>query len=253
MKPLHGRTALVTGASRGIGAASARALSMAGATVILVSRSQSDLAHVVTTMPDPTSIEVCDLSNIGGALETVEGILERHGPVQILVNNAGVSLNRRSMKLDEDSIDKVLGLNVKVPLLLATALAPSMISSGGGSIINISSLAGLRGTAFQAAYSASKGAMDALTRSLACEWGPSNIRVNSVAPGVIVTEMWREGRKKPGVVEGFEEQIALRRWGEPEDVADVVVFLASDASRYITGQTLCVDGGMSSMTYQFPW
>ena len=243
----------MTGASRGIGAACARSLSAAGAKVILVARSESDLRMVASGVQGECVVLVADLEGFGAPRELAAQVLGEHGSVDILVNNAGISFNRRSHKLQADDIDRVLAINVRTPLVLSAALAPAMLKEGRGAIVNVSSLSGLRGSSFQAAYSASKGALDALTRSLACEWGPGGIRVNSVAPGVIVTDMWESGRAQPGVVEAFEQQIALRRWGQPDDVADVVAWLASDASRYVTGQTISVDGGMSTMAYQFQW
>ena len=131
-------------------------------------------------------------------------------------------------------------------LLLTTALLPSMVARWQGSVINVSSVSAQVGTPRRSAYAATKGAVDAMTRSLAIEYGPLGIRFNSVAPGVIVTSMWERNRAVPGVIEQVEAQIALRRWGLPDDVADVVVFLASDASRYVTAQTIEVDGGMAS-------
>jgi gluconate 5-dehydrogenase len=120
-----------------------------------------------------------------------------------------------------------------------------MIEHGGGSIINVSSVSGLVGTPRRAAYAASKGALDAATRSLAIELGPMGIRVNSVAPGVVDTALWAKAKAVPGVVEGVESQTPLRRWARPDDIADVITFLASDAARFITGETIAVDGGMA--------
>jgi NAD(P)-dependent dehydrogenase (short-subunit alcohol dehydrogenase family) len=136
-------------------------------------------------------------------------------------------------------------LNVRAPLLLIAALIPAMSEHGGGSIINLSSLSGLVGTPRRAAYAASKGGMDAATRSMAIELGPLGIRVNSVAPGVVDTEMWATNKKISGVVEGIEQMTPLHRWAKPEDIADIIVFLASDASRFVTGETISADGGMA--------
>jgi NAD(P)-dependent dehydrogenase (short-subunit alcohol dehydrogenase family) len=151
-----------------------------------------------------------------------------------------------STELDGSTIDRIHQLNVRNLLLLTTALVPQMVEQGRGSVINVSSVSSQVGTPRRSAYAASKGAVDALTRSLAMEYGPHGIRFNAVAPGVIVTSMWERNRAVPGVIEQIEAQIALRRWGLPDDVADVVVFLASDAARYVTAQTIEVDGGMAS-------
>jgi len=129
--------------------------------------------------------------------------------------------------------------------LLIAALVPAMTERGRGSIINVSSVSALVGTPNRAAYAASKGAMDAASRSLARELGPKGIRVNSVAPGVVDTAMWAKNRKVPGVIEAIEASTPLGRWAQPEDIADVIVFLASDASRFVTAATVAADGGMA--------
>ncbi len=243
---LEGRTALVTGASRGIGAAIARALDGAGARVGLVARSAGDLAEVATDLiHDPVVLEA-DLADPATASTVAGRALAALGPIDVLVNNAGIGVRASSSDLDAETIDRIHAVNVRSLLLLAAALLPPMVERGRGTIINVSSVSARVGTPRRAAYAASKGAVDALTRSLAMEYGPSGVRVNSVAPGAIVTAMWERNRALPGVIEEIEGQIALRRWGSPEDVADVVVFLASDAARYVTAQTIEVDGGMAS-------
>jgi gluconate 5-dehydrogenase len=129
---------------------------------------------------------------------------------------------------------------VRAPLLLIAALLPDVRS-----IVNLSSVSGVVGTPNRAAYAATKGAIDAATRSLAMELGPAGTRVNAVAPGTVVTDLWAANRAVPGVIEQVEAQTALRRWATPEDIAGVVVFLASDAARFVTGETVCADGGMA--------
>lgn len=171
--------------------------------------------------------------------------LDTLGGVDVLVNNAAAAARLAAVDTDTESIDEMLAVNVRAPLLLVASLVPSMIERGGGSIVNISSVSGVIGTPRRAAYAASKGAIDAATRSLAIELGPSGIRVNSVAPGVVDTALWARNKRVPGVVETIEHQTPLRRWAQPEDIADVVVFLASDAARFVTGETICADGGMA--------
>jgi NAD(P)-dependent dehydrogenase (short-subunit alcohol dehydrogenase family) len=136
-------------------------------------------------------------------------------------------------------------VNLRAPLLLVAALLPSMLAGGRGSIVNVSSVSAVVGTPRRAAYAASKGALDAATRSLAVELGPRGIRVNSVAPGVVDTDMWARSKAVDGVVERVEAVTPLRRWARPDDIADVIVFLASDAARFVTGETISVDGGMA--------
>jgi gluconate 5-dehydrogenase/3-oxoacyl-[acyl-carrier protein] reductase len=240
-QPLSGKTALVTSASRGIGEACARALAQAGARVALAARSADDLTRVAADLPGDPLVLTADLAASGAAKDLAARATAALGGVDILVNCAGATYNRRSHKLDEAQFDLVMSLNCRGPLLLCTALAQNRVRRGG-SIINISSTAGLCGSPFQAAYAASKGAVDAFTRALACEWGPAGIRVNSIAPGLVVTSMWDKGRTIEGMIETMQNQVPLRRWGEPEDIADVVVFLASDRSCYVNGQTITVDG-----------
>jgi NAD(P)-dependent dehydrogenase (short-subunit alcohol dehydrogenase family) len=244
-EPLLGRTALVTGASRGIGAATARALDGAGARVALSARGRDDLLAVAGELRhDPLVLDV-DLADAEAARQLGLAALDGLGHVDILVNNAAGAARSATVDIDAGLIDELLALNVRAPLLLIATLIPSMIEQGGASIINLSSISALLGTPRRAAYAASKGAMDAATRSLAIELGPSGIRVNSVAPGVVDTALWARNKAIEGVVETIEGQTPLRRWATPEDVADVIVFLASDASRFVSGETVAVDGGMA--------
>jgi NAD(P)-dependent dehydrogenase (short-subunit alcohol dehydrogenase family) len=243
---LAGRTALVTGASRGIGAASARALDAAGARVALVARSGSDLEAVAADLGNDPQVIVADLSADDAAMVVGEEALRLLGSVDVLVNNAGVGVRTDSTELDARAIDQIHALNVRSLLLLTTALVPSMVERARGSVVNVSSVSARVGTPRRAAYAASKGAVDAMTRSLAMEFGPRGVRFNAIAPGAIVTAMWERSRAEPGVIEQVERHTALRRWGTPDDIASVVVFLASDAAAYVTGQTIEVDGGMAS-------
>lgn len=243
---LAGRTALVTGASRGIGAATARALDEAGARVALVARSEPALHVVADSLANEPTVIVADLADDDAPASIAERALERLGHVDVLVNNAGLGVRTDSTELDAAAIDAIHQINVRNLLLLTTALVPSMIERGRGSVVNISSVSAVRGTPRRSAYAASKGAVDAMTRSLAMEYGRHGIRFNTVAPGAIVTAMWERNRAQPGVIERIEMQTALRRWGTPEDVATVVVFLASDAAGYVTAQTIEADGGMAS-------
>jgi NAD(P)-dependent dehydrogenase (short-subunit alcohol dehydrogenase family) len=162
-----------------------------------------------------------------------------------LVNNAAAAARLSTIDTDASLIDELLALNVRAPLLLISALIPSMIERRTGSIINLSSVSSLVGTPRRVAYAASKGAIDAATRSLAIELGPHGIRVNAVAPGVVDTALWAKNKAIPGVIATIENQTPLRRWATPEDIADVIVFLSSNAARFITGETISVDGGMA--------
>lgn len=242
---LAGSRAVVTGASRGIGAAVARALDRAGARLALVARDRQALEEVADTLGNDAFILPADLGRPEFPSLVATGALEALGAVDILVNNAALAARLDTIETDAALIDELLAVNVRGPLLLTAALLPSMLAQGGGSIVNLSSVSGLVGTPRRAAYAATKGAIDAMTRSLAAELGPKGIRVNSVAPGVVDTAMWAKNKSVPGVVEDIEAKTPLRRFGQPEEVADVVVFLCSRAARFVTGETVAADGGMA--------
>jgi NAD(P)-dependent dehydrogenase (short-subunit alcohol dehydrogenase family) len=244
-QPLSGRTALITGASRGIGAATARALDRAGARVAISARGVEELTKVASELHHEPVVIGADLARADAPAHLARQALDQLGRVDILVNNAAAAARVATVDLDAALIDELLAVNVRAPLLLIAALIPSMVDHGGATIINLSSISGLVGTPLRAAYGATKGALDAATRSLSIELGPSGIRVNAVAPGVVDTALWEKNKAVPGVVEEVEAETPLRRWATPEDVADVILFLASDASRFVSGVTLAVDGGMA--------
>ena len=241
---LDGRTALVPGASRGIGAAIARALDRAGARVALAARNRSDLDALAAGLDNDPVVLEADLSLAGAPGGLAARAQAALGRVDVLVNNAAVAHRAPTAGLDAAVVDLLYAVNVRAPLLLIAALVPGMVDRGRGSIVNLSSVSALVGTPNRAAYAATKGALDAATRSLAQELGPAGIRVNSVAPGAVDTALWARNRAVPGVIEQVEAQTPLRRWAEPDDIAEVVVFLASDAARFVTGETISVDGGM---------
>jgi NAD(P)-dependent dehydrogenase (short-subunit alcohol dehydrogenase family) len=235
MATLEGRTALVTGASRGIGEHCARALAARGARVALAARSVDDLSEVAADLDDAVVLEA-DLSAAGSGADLAARAVEALGGVDILVNNAGVSELPGKPAL-------VLQLNFLTPLETTRALSDQMADRGHGSVIHMSSIAGTTGIGELPVYGASKAAIDSLTRSQAMEYGPRGIRVNAVAPGLIITEMWAAGREIPGLADGLERHIGLRRWGTPDEIGSVVAFLAGDDARYVTGQTIPADGG----------
>lgn len=246
---MDGKVAVVTGASRGIGEASARALDAAGARVVLTGRTTSDLERVAAELEHDPVVLTADLAPAGAGADLARRILGEVDGVDVLVNNAGIPMRRTPAQLTEADFDVVFSINVRSLVMLSIGLAPSMTARGGGSIVNISSVAGVHGPLGRVAYAGTKGAVDAMTRALAADWGPDGIRVNSVAPGLIATAIWEEARNNvPGLIEDMAGQIALKRWGFGDDIADVVLFFASDASRYVTGETLVVDGGLARVT-----
>jgi NAD(P)-dependent dehydrogenase (short-subunit alcohol dehydrogenase family) len=213
--------------------------------VVLVARTKAAMEDVAAMLRHDPVVVPADLADAEAPALIARQVLAATGQVDVLVNNAGVAARLPSVELTAPVVDAMLTVNVRNLLLLTTALLPGMIERRGGSIVNVSSISGVRGTPRRAAYAATKGAVDAMTRSLAMEYGPHGVRVNAVAPGVIDTELWRRGKETPGVVDEVNATIALRRWGMPDEVADVIVFLASDAARYVTGQTISVDGGQA--------
>ena len=241
MGTLEGRLALVTGASRGIGEHCARSLAEQGARVALAARSEQDLLRVAEDLPNDPVVLTADLAQPGAGGELAAATLEALGGIDILVNNAGVS----EIKGQDEMI---MRLNYHAPLETTKALVRQMAERGHGSVIHMSSVAGATGVAELPTYGATKAALDSLTRSQAAQFGKHGVRVNAVAPGLIITEMWEEGRKTPGLAEGLAGHIALGRWGEPQEISSVVTFLASDAASYVTGQTIIVDGGFHGVT-----
>lgn len=241
MGKLEGRLALVTGASRGIGEHCARALCEQGARVALAARSEDDLFRVAAELANDPVVLPIDLSKPGAGAELAASAVKALGGVDILVNNAGIGEIK-----DEDEM--VMRVNYHAPLETTKALSRQMADRGRGSIIHMSSVAGATGVAELPTYGATKAALDSLTRSQAAQLGKFGIRVNAVAPGLIITEMWEQGRKTPGLADGLASHIALGRWGEPEEIGSVVAFLAGDDAAYITGQTILVDGGFHGVT-----
>jgi len=241
MGTLDGRLALVTGASRGIGEHCARSLAAQGARVAVAARSESDLARVAGDLPNDPVVLTSDLAEPGAGAELAAAAVEALGGVDILVNNAGVSEIKGQDQM-------VMRLNYHAPLETTKALVRQMSERGNGSVIHMSSVAGATGVAELPTYGATKAALDSLTRSQAAQYGKHGVRVNAVAPGLIITEMWEEGRKTPGLAEGLADHIALGRWGDPHEISSVVAFLASDDASYVTGQTIVVDGGFHGVT-----
>ncbi len=243
---LQGRRALVTGASRGIGAAVAVALASSGADVVLSGRDLAALEAVRGSLPGVrTAVLPCDLADADAVERLAADALNVFGGLDILVNNAGITLPETAADLTVAAWDATMAVNLRAPALLGARIGAAMAAAGGGSIVNIASLAGLRALPEHYAYSASKAALLMATRVLALELGPSGVRANAVCPTVVLTEMgqqvWGEAAKAAPML----ARIPLGRFGVPSDVADAVIFLASDAAAMINGVELPLDGGFT--------
>ena len=240
---LAGRSAIVTGGSRGIGRAIVETLVEAGMAVAFTYLENAAAAAEIIAAGPPAMIfaEAVDVRDSSACAAFVEKVVERTEGIDLLVNNAGVIRDNTLGLLEDDDVRVVLETNVTGVFNMSRAVAPYMISARRGKIINVSSVSGEKGGRGQTNYAASKGAINAFTRSLAVELAPRGITVNAVAPGVIDTELSRAVREQAG--DQVLSRILLRRFGRPEEVAHAVWFLASQYAQYITGQILHVDGG----------
>ena len=243
---LEGKVAIVTGASRGIGKAIAQQFIAQGAKVAFTYRSSAEAAKALEDELSAGGGTVqgfqSDAASMTDAERLVKEVVEAFGTVDIVINNAGITDDTLLMRMTEEQWDRVISVNLKSCFNLTKAVMRTMLKARAGSIVNISSVVGVQGNAGQANYAASKAGILGFTKSVALELGSRNIRCNAIAPGFIETEM--TAKLDEDTVQGWRDAIPLKRGGTPEDVANLCVFLASDMSSYITGQTLNVDGGM---------
>ena len=248
MKLLEGKTVIVTGASRGIGKAIAIELAKHGANIAFTDIAYDETAQAVEkeliSLGVKAKAYASNASNMGESQKTVDEILKEFGTIDVLVNNAGVTRDNLLMRMTEEQWDLVININLKSVFNLTKAVLRPMLKQKKGSVINISSVVGVGGNAGQSNYSASKAGIIGFTKSIAKELGSRNIRSNAIAPGFIETEMTEH--LGDDVKTDWYKKIPLQRGGKPNEVADVVLFLASDFSSYVSGQVINVCGGMQT-------
>lgn len=246
MKLLENKTVLITGASRGIGRGIATVFAEHGANVVFTYSSSVDAANALEKELQSLGVQAkgyqSNAADFDQAQELVEKVYADFSTIDVLINNAGITKDNLLMRISEEDFDKVIEVNLKSVFNLTKAVQRTMLKQRHGSIINISSVVGVKGNAGQSNYAASKAGIIGFSKSIALELGSRNIRCNVIAPGFIETEM--TAQLSEDVVSGWRAGIPLKRGGSPTDVANACVFLASDLSSYITGQVLNVDGGM---------
>ena len=246
MKLLENKTAIITGATRGIGRGVAVEFAKQGANIAFTYSSSVDAANALEIELNALGIKAKGYQSNAAEFETAQElakeVLKEFGTIDILVNNAGITKDNLLMRISEDDFDKVIEVNLKSVFNLTKAVIRPMMKQRKGSIINMSSVVGLKGNAGQSNYAASKSGILGFSKSVALELGSRNIRSNVIAPGFIETEMTE--KLDEATVQSWRNSIPLKRGGTPLDIANACVFLASDMSSYITGQTLSVDGGM---------
>jgi 3-oxoacyl-[acyl-carrier protein] reductase len=246
MKLLEGKTAIITGASRGIGRGIAEIFAKNGANVAFTYSSSveaaNELEKELTTLGVKAKGYKSNAASFTESQELADAVVAEFGSIDVLINNAGITKDNLLMRISEEDFDTVIEVNLKSVFNMTKAVQRTMLKQRKGSIINMSSVVGVKGNAGQTNYAASKAGIIGFSKSVALELGSRNIRSNVIAPGFIETEMTAKLDEK--TVQGWRDSIPLKRGGSPEDVANVCVFLASDMSAYVTGQTIHVDGGM---------
>jgi 3-oxoacyl-[acyl-carrier protein] reductase len=243
---LNGQIAIVTGAAKGLGRAIAATLARAGAKVACIDinvESLSETVGAIRAAGGTAEPFACDVTDSGRVTETVDNVVKQWGGLHILVNNAGITRDNMIMRMKDDQWDAVININLKGTFLFTRAASKPMMKGRQGKIINIASVSGLMGNPGQANYSASKAGVIGLTRTVARELAGRNITVNAVAPGFIATDMTSALGEE--ILQEVRKQIPLGRLGDPQDVADAVLFLASPSAAFITGHVLTVDGGLT--------
>jgi 3-oxoacyl-[acyl-carrier protein] reductase len=246
MKLLEGKVAIITGASRGIGSGIAKVFAQHGAHVAFTYSSSTESALALENELNALGVKAkgykSNAADFNEAQLLVDSVLEDFGTVDVLINNAGITKDNLLMRMSEEDFDNVIEINLKSVFNMTKAVQKIMLKNRCGSIVNMSSVVGVKGNAGQANYAASKAGMIGFTKSIALELGSRNIRCNAIAPGFIETEM--TAKLNADVVQGWRDSIPLKRGGTPEDVANACLYFASDMSAYVSGQVLNVCGGM---------
>ncbi len=243
---LDGKVAVITGASRGLGRASAEALIEQGVRVLAVARSLDGLKELESIAPDQVQIRQCDMLDAGAVAELPTAAIDAFGGLDIVVNNAGIAPAGKFLEQDAQVWSDVMAVNVTAPAILARAAGPHMVAQGAGKIINVASTSGILGKATLVAYSASKGALLQFTKALAAEWAKAGIQVNAIAPGAFATDAQRAVLDAPEILERRLRKIPARRMGDSEEIGPLVCYLASTKSDFVTGSVFVIDGGESS-------
>ena len=246
MKLLKGKTAIITGASRGIGKGIAKEFASNGANVAFTFSKSVELAKEfekeLTSLGVKAVAYQSDAANYNDSIELVEKIIKDFDSIDILVNNAGITRDNLLMRMQEEDFNQVIKVNLNSVFNMTKAVQKTMLKQRSGSIINMSSVVGVKGNAGQSNYAASKAGIIGFSKSIALELGSRNIRCNVIAPGFIETEMTKKLDEK--IIENWRNSIPLKRGGTPADVANACIWLASDMSSYVTGQVLNIDGGL---------
>jgi 2-deoxy-D-gluconate 3-dehydrogenase len=243
---LEGKTAIVTGASRGLGRATAVALHQQGARVLAVARSLDDLEALEAL--DPKNIKACrcDMQDASAVAALAQVALDHFGGLDIVVNNAGIAPAGNFLEQDPEIWNRVMAVNVNAPAILARAAGQHMIKQGSGKIINIASTSGILGKASLVAYSSSKGALLQFTKALAAEWAKTGVQVNAIAPGAFETDAQSAVLESPEILKRRLRKIPVGRMGDAEEMATLACYLASPKSNFVTGSVYVIDGGESS-------
>ncbi len=247
------KTALVTGAARGIGLAAAKRFLAEGWRVALLDIDGDNLARTFKALakPDATMAITCDVSDPAGVTAALKSVAERFGRLDALVNNAGIAIFKPILEVTYEDWQRVLAVNLTGPFLVSQAAVPLMRDSGGGAIVNITSISGLRASTLRTAYGTSKAGLAHLTKQQAAELAALGIRVNAVAPGPVNTAM-AQAVHTPEIRQDYHDHMPLNRYGLEEELAEVIFFLCSDHASYVTGQVIAVDGGFDSTGIGLP-